>query len=279
MTQQPGPVIVPLDGSVDAENAIGAAKTLAAYFGAPLVFIHVVDPDDVPTGTDFAQAREVFGNHITEMTAREGIANATAHTAEGKPAPTILRYAREHQASAIVIASHGRGGFQAAFVGSVADKVARGGECPVLIVPAVKESAIHSPVLIAVDGSAGADAALATGRAVARHLAAEVAIVSAYRMPPPVGVEFSYYSPTMVDSFREATEKYLQDTCQGDEKGYAAQGSPAMVIVETANQLDAGLVVMASTGKGLAERLAFGSTTERVMHGLHRPLLIVRSEA
>jgi nucleotide-binding universal stress UspA family protein len=277
MTQQSGPVVVPLDGSVDAENAIGAAKNLAACFGAPLVFVHVVDPDDVPTGTDFAQAREVFATHIAELAARDGIANAEAHTAEGKPAATILRYAREHQASAIVIASHGRGGFQAAFVGSVADKVARGAECPVLIVPAVKETSIHSPVLIAVDGSPGAEAALATGRALARHLGAEVAIVSAYRMPPPVGVEFSYYSPTMVDSFREATEKYLQDICQGDEKGYAAQGSPAMVIVETANQLDAGLVVMASTGKGLAERLAFGSTTERVMHGLHRPLFIVRA--
>jgi nucleotide-binding universal stress UspA family protein len=275
MTQQPGPVIVPLDGSHNAENALPAAKTIGAYYGAPLIFVHVVDPDDVPSGTDFAQAREVFGKYADELASREGIAGASTHTAGGKPAATILRYAREHQASAIVIASHGRGGFQATFVGSVADRVARGAECPVLMVPATRESAVHGPVLIAVDGSPNAETALAAGRSMAKHLGAQVALVSAYRMPPPVGVEFSYYSPSMVDSFREATEKYLQDTCQGDEKGYAAQGPPAMVIVETANTLDAGLVVVASSGKGLAERLTLGSTTGRVMHTLNRPLLIV----
>ncbi|MCA9854405.1 MAG: universal stress protein, partial [Dehalococcoidia bacterium] len=43
----------------------------------------------------------------------------------------------------------------------------------------------------------------------------------------------------------------------------------------TAAQVDSGLVVMASSGKGLAERIALGSTTGRVMHSLHRPLLII----
>jgi nucleotide-binding universal stress UspA family protein len=32
---------------------------------------------------------------------------------------------------------------------------------------------------------------------------------------------------------------------------------------------------MTSSGKGLAERITLGSTTGRVMHTLHRPLLIV----
>jgi nucleotide-binding universal stress UspA family protein len=275
MTSSIGPVIVPLDGSHNAENAVPAAKTMAAFYGASIVFIHVADADDVPSGTDFGSARETFTKYAEDLAAREAVTGAESHLAEGKPAATILRYAREHQASAIVLASHGRGGFQATFVGSVADRVVRGAECPVLLVPATRESALHGPVLIAVDGSANAEAALSAGRAIGKHLKAEVALVSAYRMPPPVGVEFSYYSPTMVESFREATETYLRDACQGNEKGYAAQGPAAMVIVETANSLDSGVVVMASSGKGLAERLTLGSTTSRVMHSIHKPLLIV----
>lgn len=275
MTQQPGPVIVPLDGSHNSENAVTAAKTLAAFYGARIVLIHVVDPDDVPSGTDFANARDVFGTYAAELAEREGLANASSHTAEGKPAATILRYAREHQASVIVLASHGRGGFQTMFVGSVADKVARGADCPVMLVPAEREATVRGPVLIAVDGSDDAETALEAGRALAKHLGAEVALVSAYRMPPPVGVEFSYYSPSMVESFREATETYLQKTCQGDEKGYAVQGPPAQAIVEAADSIDAGVVVMTSSGKGLAARLTLGSTTSRVMHSLHRPLLIL----
>jgi nucleotide-binding universal stress UspA family protein len=59
------------------------------------------------------------------------------------------------------------------------------------------------------------------------------------------------------------------------EETVVAQGSPAAVIVEAAERLDAGLVAMASSGKGLASRLALGSVTERVMHTLRRSLLVL----
>ena len=54
-----------------------------------------------------------------------------------------------------------------------------------------------------------------------------------------------------------------------------AQAAPAAAIEEAANKYDAGLIVLSSSGKGLARRIALGSTTDRVMHSVQRPLLIV----
>jgi nucleotide-binding universal stress UspA family protein len=74
---------------------------------------------------------------------------------------------------------------------------------------------------------------------------------------------------------RAAAEEYLTQIAAPSEKALVEQGFPAAVIADAATRLDAGLVVVASSGKGLAARIALGSTTDRLMHSLHRPLLIV----
>ena len=51
--------------------------------------------------------------------------------------------------------------------------------------------------------------------------------------------------------------------------------SPVEAIAEVAEKVAAGLVVMTSHGRGLAARIALGSNTDRAMHALHRPLLVV----
>jgi nucleotide-binding universal stress UspA family protein len=149
----------------------------------------------------------------------------------------------------------------------------------VLLVPATQESVVHGPVVVALDGSPESEAALNYARGIARHLETGVVLVSAYRMPPPVGVEFSYYSPSMLDSFKAATEDYLSKIAEPGEQAFTVNGPSASAITETATQVGSGLVVMASSGKGLAERITLGSTTGRVLHSLHRPLLIVPAGA
>jgi nucleotide-binding universal stress UspA family protein len=54
--------------------------------------------------------------------------------AVGRPADTIVRFARERHADLIVMATHGRTGLGHAVLGSVAEKVVRLAPCPVLTV-------------------------------------------------------------------------------------------------------------------------------------------------
>lgn len=53
-------------------------------------------------------------------------------------------------------------------------------------------------------------------------------------------------------------------------------GSPANEIIKAAEQLDAGLVVVASGGRGLSDRVMLGSTAQRVQQYAPCPVLVVR---
>jgi universal stress protein A len=50
----------------------------------------------------------------------------------GDPATEIVRLAKEEQSDLIVLPTHGRTGLSHVFFGSVAEKVVRHAECPVL---------------------------------------------------------------------------------------------------------------------------------------------------
>lgn len=53
-------------------------------------------------------------------------------------------------------------------------------------------------------------------------------------------------------------------------------GSPANEIIKAAGQLGAGLVVVASGGRGISDSVLVGSTAQRVQHYAPCPVLVVR---
>lgn len=270
------PIIVPLDGSKNAENAIPYAAAIAKATGAPVHFVHVLDEDAARAAGDMEKARDQFATYADGL-ASEGLGGAphTTVTLRGAAAKTILEYAAD--ARMVVIASHGLGGLKATFVGSVTDKVVRGTSVPVLMVPGIGDAPApgKGTILIAVDGSEEAEQGLGVGREFAGWLAAPVALVRSYTVPAAVGVEFAYYPPDLLTQFEEAAKEYLATTATSEEKTFLVNGPAAQSIEQAAEELDAQAVVVSSHGKGVAARIALGSTTDRLMHSLKRPLLIV----
>ncbi|VXC18130.1 universal stress protein [Nocardioides sp. AX2bis] len=83
--------------------------------------------------------------------------------------------------------------------------------------------------------------------------------------------------------FREAAQAALA-TVAAEFDGWGPQvhtrlrsGSPAKEIIKAAKQLDAGLVVIASGGRGLSDTVLLGSTAQRVQQYAPCPVLVVRS--
>lgn len=281
MTQPDSPIVVPLDGSQVAENAVPYAAFLAnLYDDCPVHFLHVADPDIVKTTDDLARAQETFATYALDLAETHHVKNPVTHVAEGGPAEAILRYKWEHTARYVVMATHGRGGFQSLFIGSVTDKVTRSARLPVIAIPGVEEPPIpgKGPVVVALDGSPEAEQALELGRDLAGRMDVDLYLLRAYSVPPPIGVEFSYYSPDVLDSFKQAATEYLESVAREGEHKLVVQAAPAVAVEEAANRHDAGLIAMASSGKGLARRLALGSTTSRVMHSVHRPILVMPAQ-
>lgn len=74
---------------------------------------------------------------VAEATARLAAAGvrAAGEAREGRPVDVLLEAAREKQAAAIVVGSHGEGAVSAAFLGSTALKLLHHSDVPVLVVP------------------------------------------------------------------------------------------------------------------------------------------------
>ncbi|MET0997726.1 MAG: universal stress protein [Marmoricola sp.] len=85
-----------------------------------------------------------------------------------------------------------------------------------------------------------------------------------------------------VPSFRVAAEAAVQKVADVYD-GWGPKvhqrlrsGSPANEIIKAAKQLGAGLIVVASGGRGISDTVLMGSTAQRVQHYAPCPVLVVR---
>ncbi len=269
------PILVPLDGSHIAEYALPAAAWYSRVTGAPLKFIHVLDEDTKPEERQRAAAN--FEKYAAGVASSHGLGKVECQVLAGSAAEQVL--SASIGASAIVLASHGRGGFKAMVVGSVADKIVRGSQVPVLIEPGTDKPSgapgAPRPILVGLDGSEEAERGLAAARHIAEKDGAPVVIVRSYMIPPPVGIEFATYPADLASTMEEAARAYLSEKAKPGEKTVLMQGDATTAIQQSAEEVNAGLIVLTSSGKGLTKRIALGSTTDRVIHGTDRPVLVI----
>lgn len=269
-------ILIPLDGSKLAENAVPLAGALASTFDCDVRFIEVADDHTPPA--ERARAADIFTDYAMSRAVRYGIpaGRVSADLLFGDPSSVILRESRRDDAVAVAIATHGRGGFRATVFGSVADRVIRGTQIPALVAPGV--GGPHTDIdriLVTLDGSQTSQRALAPARAIAVANGAQLVLLRAYSIVPPAAVGYVYYPPDIPDAIIEDARSYVTAQAREGERALAIQGEAGAVICGVINDLDIDLVVMSKTGKRLASRLAIGSITDRVLHTAHRPMLIV----
>ncbi|HEX6387373.1 MAG TPA: universal stress protein [Anaerolineae bacterium] len=150
-------ILVPLDGSRLAEAALPAAIELASKFDSVVTLLRVVQPPQlVMTHTDGSIYAELLTN--LRQQAEEDAAlylkahqnllrqqgySVHSHISEGEPvAEIILEVAANRDCDTIVMSTHGRGGISRWVFGSVADKVLRQANVPVLLIRA-REETLH----------------------------------------------------------------------------------------------------------------------------------------
>ncbi|WP_123538426.1 universal stress protein [Halosimplex salinum] len=134
-------ILVPTDGSETAEAAADHAVTLAADLDAALHVVHVVDITGIWGEIDSAavlDALEAEGKRAVESVVDRaeaaGVRSVEASVMSGTPARSIIEYADVRDVDFVVIGTHGRTGLDRHLLGSVAEKVVRVTEPPVLTV-------------------------------------------------------------------------------------------------------------------------------------------------
>ncbi len=135
-------ILVPLDGSELAEEALNVAGELAQGLSGEVILLRVVPPPvpgrfyapHMPDELQEAQVREAEA-YMEE--ARHKLAQGIkidAHVLSGEVAATLIEFAASKDYDLIVMSSHGLGGRGWQVFGSVAQKVLHGASRPILIV-------------------------------------------------------------------------------------------------------------------------------------------------
>jgi len=137
-------ILVPLDGSELAEEALDHAERLAETFDAELILLQVVPfmpiygaPElVVPFVVDEKQqeAAEKYLIHLAEELKKSSLRVATKVKVGMQVAAEIIDFAKESGVDLIVMCTHGRSGITRWVLGSVAHKVLTRAETPILLV-------------------------------------------------------------------------------------------------------------------------------------------------
>jgi nucleotide-binding universal stress UspA family protein len=293
-------VMVPLDGSPLAEEALPLAVRLARHDRSPLHLITVhrqVAPGLYPDATVAAalefNSREREAQYLgaaAERVRSEGVQVTTALRA-GPTAPTLAEYAAEAGITLLVMTSHGHGGFSRFWLGSVAEQLIRQATVPVLCLkPAVHEGApadVDSVrlVLIALDGSKLAEVALESALALAAGLDAEVELVRVVAPTIPVwtGATELPIAPVPDDLPRRKLE--AQDYLGNVRERVQAHRIPvrctvlcsehvADAVVSRAREHAGAVIALATHRAGRLERVILGSVADKVLRTAPGPVLV-----
>jgi nucleotide-binding universal stress UspA family protein len=142
-------ILVPLDGSTLAEQALGPACRIAEKFGSALLLLRVVSQDrststlpllaprlssDAPAPAPRPVMDEAEA-YLTGLALPSSIRSVRTQVLAGAPPELIVATAEASDVDLIVMSTHGRTGLVRLLYGSVAEAVLRGASVPVLLVP------------------------------------------------------------------------------------------------------------------------------------------------
>lgn len=291
-------ILVPLDGSNFATEALPLSRLLAAKVGARLHLVHVIPPALGLEGSgdslaELAEVREAVSGYLRDRADEAGAGPETVTAVlEGPIVHELRAYIEREKVDLVAITSHGTGGLHRWWRGSVAEGLLTGAGVDLLMVQPWDETedltpgtARFSRILVPLDGSEHSETALVRARELAGLFQAELLLVRV--VPSPVELTSIYGVPgvEMVGAGHlariEHAESYLEAVASRIPEGrcetHVVEGPGAAEgIVESARDLGADLIVLAGHGRSGVERVILGSVADKVLRGTTRPVLVVR---
>jgi nucleotide-binding universal stress UspA family protein len=292
-------VLVPLDGSELAEQALSVGAARARRTGATLHLVSVHEPIppaaiplDYPMPVLEFEA-EVQGERLRYLESVAAAARASLPTPvltsvrTGGAAASLCEYAETHPVDLVVMTTHGRGGLSRLWLGSVADRMLRRLAVPVLLLhprEAPQPTEFHR-LLIALDGEIE-EPVLAAVELLRRDGARIHCLLT--RVVEPVLPALSGlaarpgHRPPEWNARREVDARnYLARltdrlSCQGwDVEWQLLVGrGPAGQVLELAEVIRADAIAVGTHGARGVERLLLGSVADKIVRGSSVPVLV-----
>jgi nucleotide-binding universal stress UspA family protein len=275
-------VLVPLDGSELALQAMPTARVLAQRFGAELHTVSVAGTDDRA-----GRLRALASAALDLETPDHRVFVAT----EGDPAEVITRRVEALDSCLVCMATHGRGRLRGAMVGSVARAVLqRSSDSIIALGPSADNPGwsprprswpepLSVPRLVAcVDGSHASEQVLPRAAIWARALGMSLTILTVIKdVPPAIRPEQHrrYGSDAEADSYIERLVQQWRDRVpDADGKVIRDPIGPASGLRSHLDQQPAGLVAVTTHARSGMQRVMLGAAAASIVHASVAPCLV-----
>jgi nucleotide-binding universal stress UspA family protein len=286
-------MLIPHGGSEAAGAVLPVARAIARASGAEILLLRVIHGEfEGPTHYLTEQTHQSLERIRGEL-ALPGLSVRTI-VRHGDPAEQILDAARTEHVDVIAMTTYGLAGIDRLLMGSVAEQVLAKSAAAVLLVrPGGRRPRHLRSILVPIDGSAGAALALGAALPLARSSGATLTLLD---VAPPVRAGNFQVSEAgelgrdlrVGQAYEEAGRVRAEDYVKRMTErlrarefratGLARTGAPAEVIVATATECHADLIVMSTHARTGPARAILGSVADAVVHLADRPVLLVRRD-
>jgi nucleotide-binding universal stress UspA family protein len=292
-------ILVPLDGSRLAETVLGIATRLADECDASIVLLHVIEKN-APAAVhgerhlkDTGSAEVYLAGLAQEL--RGGGRTIEWHTHEvpvGDVAASIADHALEYEVDLIVLCTHGSGGLRDVIWGSIAQQALQRSRVPVLIGRATKDTTRTSfapqTIMVALDATPVAEAALPPAAGLARCLGAQLRLVMVVatsstlsRLQSPASALMPIATGAILDLEEQQASDYLArlaDTLESAGIGAVAEvrrGAPVGELAQDTGEHQDGLVVSATHGRAGLQAIWTSSVASGLLKRTRAPVLLI----
>jgi nucleotide-binding universal stress UspA family protein len=271
-------IVVPVDGSQASLHSLAWAIAFAVPTRSQLCVCSVLDPMltcAAAAGGALIDPRPML--ETMESDARMFVAGAVAKAVdanvavtsavlEGDASVAICEFAREHDAEIIVLGAHGRQGLARGIAGSVTDDVVRATNAAIVTVRSDNSIAGPGSIVVAVDDSAAAAAAVRFARAIARALQSSIHLVHIAVGSEP-DREFS------LDALARAAAS-AGVACTTEVR----RGDIIDTLIGVVAERGASLIATGTHGRNTVGRFVFGSVAAGLIRRSTVPVLVVRRQ-
>ena len=276
-------VLVPLDGSELALQAMPTARALADRFDADLHTITVAGTD-----ADADRARRLGAAALDAPTDDDRVTVVDS----GEPAEAIVRRAEALGSCVVCLATHGRGRLRGAMVGSVARSVVQRSVDPVVALGPMADNPGWSPrprswpeplsvrrIVACVDGTETSEQILPLAAAWARALDMSLTVLTVTDDdPPPVSPqrEPSRYgahpdAPSYIDHLVQQWRPHVSEI---DGEVLRDPVGPANAVRLHLDQRPAGLVALTTHARSGMQRILLGAAAASIVRASTAPCLV-----
>ena len=283
-------IVVGVDGSRANREAVRWAVNEARARYAKLLGLYAwhvpslaySSPGYVPISADETneEGRELLRKEILPLTQESGL-EVELRSVEGPASKVIREAAADDSVSLVVVGSRGRGALARLVLGSVSHGLSHNCPKPLVIVPHHEPPAATEwplrHIVVGIDGSEGADAALrwAAAEADLHDAVLEAAMAWSWTTLPPGMVLEEPFEQSLEKSAHQVLNDAVERLGHTDVKiKFTVQpGSAVDVLLESSHSAD--LLVVGTRGHGRAQEMALGSTSHACAHLSPVPVVVV----